>query len=124
MQMLSVRSSLFESLSLIGMAIVLTGCCQLGLTCYELRVHARPELNNASIYLDDKLIKSSVVGGIWLKIPYGEHSIKVVQKGFKPFEAVLSGESGRSERALFVEFEPLDSVPPMPFQSDTGKTSK
>ncbi len=104
--------------------LVLGGCCQLGFTCYELFVWAEPPLQNANIYLDDKLIKSSVSGDVFLMIPYKEHPIKIVQKGVKPFTETLKGGPGRIERALFVKFEPLDSVPEIPSQSDTAKAAK
>ena len=70
-----------------------------------------PELKVVDIYLDNKVIASSVNGEVFLMIPYKEHTIKVVQRGFKPFIQSLEGGPGRIERRLLVKFEPLDSVP-------------
>lgn len=106
-------------------SIVLFGCCQLGFSCYDLHVWGEPELKEADIYLDNKLIKSSASGDIFLKIPYDQHEIKVIQKGFKPFTTILEGGPGRIERRLLVKLEPLDSVPASPSsQSDTTKSVK
>ncbi|HXF49675.1 MAG TPA: hypothetical protein VNL73_09675, partial [Verrucomicrobiae bacterium] len=91
-------------------------------TCYELLVFGEPPLNNATIYLDGKVVKSQAVQFTYLKVPYEKHEIRVEQNGFRPFVTILEGGPGRSERRLLVKFESLDSVPATPSQSDIAKT--
>ncbi len=114
----------FFGISSLSILLLFLGCCQLGFTCYDLHVWGEPDLKEANIYLDNKLIASTVSGDVFLKIPYDRHEVKVIQKGFKPFITILEGGPGRIERRLLVKFEPLDSVPSIPSQSDTGRTSK
>jgi hypothetical protein len=111
-------------LILLVIAGLLVGCCWLGFTCYELHVWGEPEFENANIYLDNKLIAKSVSGDLFLNIPYNEHEIKVVQKGFKTYTEILEGGPGRRERRLLVKLEPLDSVLAIPSQSDIAKAVK
>ena len=122
---LLLNSSLrFFAISFLAIMLLFLGCCQLGFTCYDLHVWGEPDLKEANVYLDNKLIASSVSGDVFLKIPYDRHEIKVIQKGFKTFITVLEGGPGRIERRLLVKLEPLDSVPSIPSQSDTAKTVK
>ncbi len=122
--MLSVRSFLLKSLLLITMTALLTGCCQLGFSCYELVIYGEPDLKNADIYIDNKLVKSSVNFDVSLRLSYEKHEIKVIQKGYKPFVAILEPPTAEEtrENGFEVKLEPLDSVPPTPSsQSDTAK---
>ncbi len=108
----------------VALLFTLENCCQFGITCYEIVIYAEPDLKNADIYIDNKLVKSSVNYDVTLRLSYEKHELKVVQKGFKPFIAILEPPTAEEtrENGFEVKFEPLDSVPPTPSsQSDTAK---
>ncbi len=113
-------------LLLLGMVGFIGGCCQLGISCYGIIIYAEPDLKNAEIYIDNKLVKSSVNYDVTLRLSYEKHEIKVIQKGFKPFTAILEPPTAEEtrENGFEVKLEPLDSVPATPSQFDTAKTVK
>lgn len=112
--------------NLLGIVSLIEGCCQLGVTCYEIVIYAELELKKADIYIDNKLVKSSVNYDVTLRLLYEKHEIKVVQKGFKPFTAILEPPTAEQtrENGFEVKLEPLDSVPAPPSQFDTAKAAK
>ncbi len=120
-QMSLLRSFPLKSLLLIGMVILMDGC---GPGRYRLVIYAVPDLQDADIYIDSKLVRSKVVDVTHIYLSNERHELKVIQKGYKPFVAILEPPTPeeRTERAFEVKFEPLDSVPATPSsQSDTAK---
>jgi hypothetical protein len=103
------------------MVILLGGC---GPGRYRLVIYGVPDLEDADIYIDNKLVQSKVDKGTHIYLSNERHELKVIQRGFKPFVAILQPPTPkeRTDQSFEVRFEPLDSVPAIPSsQSGTAK---
>jgi len=87
----------------------LSGC---GSKDYWLVVYATPDLEDADIYIDNKLLASKVKDHIGMHLSYEIHEIKVIQKGYQPFVAVLKPPN-RGQDSIYgfkAKLESLDSA--------------
>lgn len=104
-----IRSFLLKSLFLIRLLMLFGGC---GSKDYWLVVYATPELADADIYIDNKLVASRVKDHTGMHLSYETHEIKVVQKGYQPFVAILKPPK-RGQDSIYgfkAKLEPLKSA--------------
>ena len=109
--MVTQKLKIFIFIGIVALLLAFGNCILFQPPRYRLVVYAEPNLKKADIYIDSKLVKSSVNIDASFHLSYERHEIKVIQEGFKPFVAILEPpEPGESMYGFEVKFEPIDST--------------